>query len=67
VMLDGEPIDEVKLQWRGSLAFVSWRGKAGRIQRVSWWPDTLPPASRRELRLAAPAAIASRQRGAMAP
>ncbi|MEO6364658.1 MAG: hypothetical protein ABIO38_01195 [Luteimonas sp.] len=67
VMLDGEPVHEVEVQWRGSLAFVRWRGKRGRIQRASWWPDTLPAASRRELRLAAPMAIASRQRGAMAP
>ncbi|MCY7354202.1 MAG: hypothetical protein LH470_03830 [Lysobacter sp.] len=66
-MLDGDPIREVEVQWRGSLAFVRWRVKTGRIQRVSWWPDTLSPASRRELRLATPVAIASRQRGAMAP
>jgi len=66
-MLDGKPIHEVEVQWRGSLAFVRWRGKTGRIQRVSWWPDTLSPASRRELRLAAPVTIASRHRGAMAP
>jgi len=67
VTLDGEPIHEVEVQWRGSLAFVRWLGKTGRIQRVSWWPDTLSLASRRELRLAAPPALASRRRAAMAP
>ncbi len=67
VTLDGEPIHDVELQWRGPLAFVRWRDGTGRPKRASWWPDTLPAASRRELRLAAPVTIASRQRGAMAP
>lgn len=67
VTLAGNPIRDVALQWRGSLAFVRWREQTGRIRRVSWWPDTLSAASRRELRLAAPVDIASRQRGAMAP
>jgi len=67
VTLDGEPIRDVGLQWRGSLAFVRWRDETGRIRHANWWPDTLSAAARRELRLAAPPAIASRQRGAVAP
>lgn len=67
VTLDGKPIRDVELQWRASLAFVRWRDQTGRIRYVSWWPDRLSAASRRELRLAAPVVIASRQRGAMAP
>ncbi|MEO8366089.1 MAG: hypothetical protein ABI538_07770 [Pseudoxanthomonas sp.] len=67
VMLDGAPIDLVEVQWRGSLAFVRWQGRDGRSRRLSWWPDTLPAARRRELRLAAGSLAASRQRQRMAP
>ena len=67
VTLDGVPIDKVTLQWRGTLAFLHWRDRRGRLVRLSWWPDTLPAASRRELRLAASSLDASRQRSAMAP
>ena len=48
----GQPIHDVQLQWRGPLAFLAWRDREGRRQRLAWWPDTLPPAQRRELRLA---------------
>jgi toxin CptA len=67
VMHDGLPIDLVEVQWRGPLAFVSWQGRDGRSRRLSWWPDTLPAARRRELRLAAGSLEASRNRLAMAP
>ena len=67
VMLDGQPIEAVVVQWRGPLAFVSWRGRDGRRQRLAWWPDTLPAMRRRELRLAAGRDLASRHRPAMAP
>ena len=67
VMLDGTPVDSVEVQWRGPLAFVRWQGRDGRIRRLSWWPDTLPAARRRELRLAAGSLEASRNRLAMAP
>ena len=67
VMLDGHPIEGVAVQWRGPLAFVSWRGRDGRRQRLAWWPDTLPAMRRRELRLAAGGGLASRHRPAMAP
>jgi toxin CptA len=65
--LDGQPIDNVRLQWRGPLAFLFWRDRQGRPQRLSWWPDTLPAASRRELRLAASCLEAARSHRQMAP
>ena len=67
VTLDGQPIDKVQLQWRGPMAFLLWRDRQGRPQRLSWWPDTLPAASRRELRLAAGSLEAARDRRRMAP
>jgi len=67
VMLDGLPIDDVEVQWRGPLAFLLWRDRQGRRRRLSWWPDSLPADRRRELRLAAGHLDASRQRSAMAP
>lgn len=67
VMLDGVPIESVEVQWRGPLAFVCWQGRDGRSRHLSWWPDTLPAARRRELRLAAGSLAVSRNRLAMAP
>lgn len=67
VMLDGAPVGPVEVQWRGPLAFVRWRGRDGRPRHLSWWPDTLPAARRRELRLAAGSLEASRSSPAMAP
>lgn len=51
--LDGQPLVLAEVQWRGPLAFLRWRDAAGQGGRLAWWPDTLPPAKRRELRLAA--------------
>jgi toxin CptA len=67
VLLDGEAVDEVTVRWRGPLAFVRWRDSDGRAHRLGWWPDTLPPARRRELRLAAPAPVAAPDAASMAP
>ena len=67
VTVDGMPVEHVEVQWRGPLAFVSWKERDGRRQRLSWWPDTLPPARRRELRLAANATDTAPHRSAMAP
>ena len=67
VMLDGAPIESVEVQWRGSLAFIFWKERDGRCRRLSWWPDTLPAARRRELRLAAGSLEAARDRQTMAP
>jgi toxin CptA len=50
--VDGRAVEGFKVDWRGTLGFVSWRDAAGRSHRRSLWPDTLSPALRRELRLA---------------
>ncbi|UHQ18710.1 hypothetical protein LVB87_10975 [Lysobacter sp. KIS68-7] len=50
--LDGRPLRQVTLHWRGPLAFLWARDQAGRVHRLAWWPDTLDAAGRRALRLA---------------
>lgn len=67
VLLDGEPIDAVEVQWRGPFAFITWKDRKARRRRLSWWPDTLPPSNRRELRLAAGHLDAVRHPRGMAP
>lgn len=67
VRVDGEPVREAWVTWRGPLAFVRWRDRRGRTRRLEWWPDTLPPARRRELRLAAPVRRAARRASSVAP
>lgn len=67
VRVDGQAVDKVVVHWRGPLAFVQWRDARGRAGRLSFWPDILPAARRRELRLAAGAGAVSRNRPAMAP
>ncbi|KFN42899.1 hypothetical protein N789_12275 [Arenimonas oryziterrae DSM 21050 = YC6267] len=41
----------VELRFRGRLASLSGRDTAGRKHHLLWWPDTLPAAARRALRL----------------
>ena len=66
--VDGVPLHQARLHWRGPLAFLRWHeGPGGRWRHVSWWPDTLPAASRRELRLAADVEGAGRRQGDRAP
>jgi toxin CptA len=66
--LDGRPLRDARLHWRGPLAFLRWReGAGGRWRQAAWWPDTLPPAQRRELRLAAGDGGAGRHRRDRAP
>lgn len=48
-----EPLGEPRLQFRGPLVQLRARGRGGRRVHLLWWPDTLPPAARRRLRLAA--------------
>lgn len=67
VMLGDLPLDKAELRWRGPLAFLRWQDRQGRLMRLSWWPDTLSPASRRELRLAAGGLDAARDQRRMAP
>ncbi|TKR33420.1 hypothetical protein FCE95_03710 [Luteimonas gilva] len=65
--VDGSPAWEATVAWRGPLAFVRWRDADGRRRYAIWWPDTLPPARRRELRLAAASARTSPSAASMAP
>jgi toxin CptA len=67
VSVDGVAVEEFRIDWRGPLAFLSWRDRAGRRHRRGLWPDALGPALRRELRLLADRADAGRRRGGMAP
>ena len=64
--LDGVVLDTPQLEWRGPLAILRWRD--GRcVRRLLWWPDTLPPTARRELRLAASALMTRPSADSMAP
>jgi len=66
--VDGRPMLDAHLQWRGPLAFLRWRACAGgRWRHAAWWPDTLPAPQRRELRLAAGDGDAGRHRRDRAP
>ena len=65
--LDGVVLRSVELHWRGPLAFLHWRDATGKAGRLSWWPDTLPAPTRRELRLAARPSPAAQARASMAP
>ena len=65
--LDGRPLQSCRIAWRGPLAFIHLTDGDGRSERLAWWPDTLPPPLRRELRLAATARVASRRDRPMAP
>ena len=65
--VDGRAVDALVVGWRGPIACLRWRDGEGRGSRRVFWPDTLPAARRRELRLAAPAPIAARAPASMAP
>ena len=65
--LDGRPLQACHIAWRGPLAFIHMIDRDGRNERLAWWPDTLPPPLRRELRLAAAARAASRRDRPVAP
>lgn len=65
--VDGRAVEAFRIDWRGTLGFVSWRDTGGRTHRRSLWPDTLSPALRRELRLAVPASGAVRGSDSMSP
>jgi len=51
--VDGRPVAGLRVEWRGPLAWVSWRRGPRRREHLMFWPDTLPLSQRRELRLAA--------------
>lgn len=65
--IDGAPVDAFRVDWRGPLVFVLWRDADGRVRRRSLWPDTLPSAARRELRLAVRAGGDGQAPSSMAP
>ncbi len=67
VTVDGQPVEAFRIDWRGTLGFVSWRDALGRTHRRHLWPDTLSPGLRRELRLAVPASGAGRGSDSMSP
>jgi toxin CptA len=67
IEVDGVAVRAWRLRWRGPLAFLGWRDAAGRAHHCSWWPDTLPPGRRRELRLAATAGPAAPAAPSVAP
>ena len=67
VLIDGEPVEGFRVFWRGPLVFARWRDAEGQVHRVAWWPDTLDPATRRELRLALPRETTARARHSVAP
>ena len=55
-LADGRRHGSPRLHLRGPIAVLSGRDVHGRLQRFCWWPDTLSPGLRRQLRLAASAA-----------
>ena len=52
VSVDGEQVRDFTLQWRGSIALLSWTRANGHQERVQCWPDTVSIAHRRALSLA---------------
>lgn len=63
---DGQPMRDVRVHWRGPWVFLHWCDADGR-RRLAFWPDTLTPARRRELRLALLRAETAAGPPAMAP
>lgn len=58
---------DLRVRWRGPLAFVAWRSPSDRHQqRLVFWPDRLDVAMRRELRLAMRAREAALGRASVA-
>lgn len=64
--LDGMPLQTLELLERGPLLVLRWRAAKAR-GTLLFWPDTLPRARRRELRLAVRAHVVSRKAETVAP
>lgn len=64
--LDGMPLETLELLERGPLLVLRWRAVRG-WGALLFWPDTLPRARRRELRLAVRAHAVSRKAETVAP
>lgn len=65
--LDGQMLRAPVLHDRGPVVVLHARLDDGAAARLAWFPDTLPPGLRRELRLAVAAAAPRTADGAMAP
>lgn len=65
--IDGSPMQDLHVQWRGPLAFLHWRDEEGRRRYLQGWPDNLPLAGRRELRLAMAARAPAHSPRSVAP
>jgi toxin CptA len=50
VDVGGERVDDFAVDWRGALTCMAWRRDGRRVRHVAW-PDVVPAAARRELRL----------------
>lgn len=55
VQAGGRWLSAPRLHLQGPIAVLSARNVHGRLQRFCWWPDTLSPGLRRQLRLASTA------------
>jgi len=64
--VDGTAVQRIELLERGPLLVLRWR-QGRRRQQLLFWPDTLPRAQRRELRLAVRTHGVSRQPSGVAP
>jgi toxin CptA len=65
--INGSPMQDLHVQWRGPLAFLHWRDEEGRRRYLQGWPDNLPEAARRELRLATGARAPAHSPRSVAP
>jgi toxin CptA len=65
--IDGSPMEDLQVQWRGPLAFLRWRDEQGRRRYLQGWPDNLAPGERRELRLAMAARTPAHSPRSVAP
>lgn len=66
-LLDGLPLEEVRVRWRGPAGFLHCRGERGRFSAIVLWPDVTSAQGRRELRLALRDRETSPSRASMAP
>ena len=64
--VDDAPVEDLQMRRRGPLVQLAWRQQGRRHWRL-FWPDTLPQAQARELRLAVRAHCISRSPPAVAP
>ena len=67
LLVDDREVSGMQLHWRGPLAFMAFEDADRHRVRLAWWPDTLPPRRRRELRLAVDRLPAARAGPSVAP